>query len=1098
MAKVLNRVGHKSPTIGAGPRLLGERYKSFASMNKAVDAGLASVGEDYYYAAWEGDKSETGIGRLGWNATEGQYELTPQTLFEKQVGDTLEVDPETPNEFTGAALLAITPLAQAYSEFLKAGEPITGPLQVATSGDALELAGAGVTSLQLDNTLAGTGLSMTAGATNTQITARAGSTLSWGAGGVDDQLVLDAMGGLTLGGEDVLTAASSLAFSKLTGKPTTLSGYGITDAQPLNSKLSAIAALSASDGQFMVGNGTTWVPESGATVRTSLGLGTGDSPTFAGLTSTGDAAVGGNIISTGAIHKPVGTSALVLAGGSTPTSGAILELNGGTATNPYNMYFKTGATSRLTFDYAASNWHFQGHPIIGVSTLAVANTASFGAALSVGGDIIGTGTGTVLRNNTADGSDNRRTQLSGGGDASPTRGAYINLHGNEYSSQAGDLAILAGNAAQGRIRFFTDNAIERGQITKAGLLDWFGAAAFASTLSLAGNLVGTATNSLLRTDTSDGSDNKRFQISGGGTASYTRGALIGVMGNEYAGQAGDLALFAGNGADGRIRMFTGDGEERGQVTKAGLLDWFGAADFGGLVNVGADIALDGNSAAYPINVLGGKFRVDHRGFLQIGDASVAVTHEMHIRNDVNNYVGMGISNDYDGPSSQVAISFHSTSAGLSLGAASPSFTIAPEFANNAFVVADNIADALCIGSIAPDGLVKLFAGGVSANDVKVTLDPTGNLKSLYNSVAMGQLTALASAYRLQALGTADLQVFNASGDGLTIDDASGHALFSKKLWANQASILGGNVVTMLVGSDYNGNTLTNTVDKTGRMGVPHYLSAEEAMALITGVSTFTHNYVLIGGGTSSMNTATHLKFYTASNTTTTTGTEQWQMNSGGSLMGVNGSFIGRTVNTGSMTYGGSTSAPYGPALQMYGEGHASLANDIMHKVNNTPVFGFDYSEGIWDLFGNVLNNDRASDGSLQTFKRSGVQVGSIDVDETSTSYLTTSDYRLKQVHDYATNDNDAGLSALDIVQALRPVWMSFWQKPGQQVAGFLAHEVQALVPWAVKGEKDGIDAFGNPVWQSVDHSKLVPILTGAVQELTVRVEALETQLQQAA
>lgn len=53
--------------------------------------------------------------------------------------------------------------------------------------------------------------------------------------------------------------------------------------QAYDADLSAIAGLANTDGNIIVGNGTTWVAESGATARTSLGLGSGDSPTFAGL-----------------------------------------------------------------------------------------------------------------------------------------------------------------------------------------------------------------------------------------------------------------------------------------------------------------------------------------------------------------------------------------------------------------------------------------------------------------------------------------------------------------------------------------------------------------------------------------------------------------------------------------------------------------------------------------------------------------------------------------------------------------------------------------------------------------------------------------------
>lgn len=63
----------------------------------------------------------------------------------------------------------------------------------------------------------------------------------------------------------------AITFASLTSKPTTLAGYGITDGQPLDDDLTAIAALPHADGNVIVGSGTAWVAESGATARASLG-----------------------------------------------------------------------------------------------------------------------------------------------------------------------------------------------------------------------------------------------------------------------------------------------------------------------------------------------------------------------------------------------------------------------------------------------------------------------------------------------------------------------------------------------------------------------------------------------------------------------------------------------------------------------------------------------------------------------------------------------------------------------------------------------------------------------------------------------------------
>ena len=64
-----------------------------------------------------------------------------------------------------------------------------------------------------------------------------------------------------------------------------------TDVQAYDAELAAIAALATTDGNIIVGDGATWVAESGATARTSLGLGTGDSPTFTNLYTSGNIGV---------------------------------------------------------------------------------------------------------------------------------------------------------------------------------------------------------------------------------------------------------------------------------------------------------------------------------------------------------------------------------------------------------------------------------------------------------------------------------------------------------------------------------------------------------------------------------------------------------------------------------------------------------------------------------------------------------------------------------------------------------------------------------------------------------------------------------------
>ena len=122
-------------------------------------------------------------------------------------------------------------------------------------------------------------------------------------------------------------------------------------------------------------------------------------------------------------------------------------------------------------------------------------------------------------------------------------------------------------------------------------------------------------------------------------------------------------------------------------------------------------------------------------------------------------------------------------------------------------------------------------------------------------------------------------------------------------------------------------------------------------------------------------------------------------------------------------------------------------------------------------------------GVFISFFGSSAQVGSISTSGGSTTYSTSSDYRLKE--------NVAEMSgSVDRVKLMNPVNFNFIGE-SVTVDGFLAHEMQAIVPEAIVGEKDAVDDDGNPIYQGIDQSKLVPVLVAAIKELTARIEALE-------
>ena len=142
--------------------------------------------------------------------------------------------------------------------------------------------------------------------------------------------------------------------------------------------------------------------------------------------------------------------------------------------------------------------------------------------------------------------------------------------------------------------------------------------------------------------------------------------------------------------------------------------------------------------------------------------------------------------------------------------------------------------------------------------------------------------------------------------------------------------------------------------------------------------------------------------------------------------------------------------------------------------------------------------NRTNDGTIMQFRRAGTTVGTISVSTGATAYNTSSDYRLKE--------NIAPMiGALAKVAQLKPVIYK-WKADGSDGEGFIAHELAEVVPHAVNGDKDAVDADGNPVYQGIDTSFLVATLTAALQEtkalidtqaatinaLTARIVALET------
>jgi hypothetical protein len=149
------------------------------------------------------------------------------------------------------------------------------------------------------------------------------------------------------------------------------------------------------------------------------------------------------------------------------------------------------------------------------------------------------------------------------------------------------------------------------------------------------------------------------------------------------------------------------------------------------------------------------------------------------------------------------------------------------------------------------------------------------------------------------------------------------------------------------------------------------------------------------------------------------------------------------------------------------------------------------SQGSLNSVNTLVCKNTVAQGSGQSFaffaNSAGNKAGSIDHTGTTTvAYTTSSDYRMKE--------NIAPMTgALTAVLQLKPCTYT-WKEDGKAGQGFIAHELQEVVPDCVSGEKDAVDADGNPQYQGVDTSFLVATLTAAIQELKAELDEAKARI----
>ena len=261
------------------------------------------------------------------------------------------------------------------------------------------------------------------------------------------------------------------------------------------------------------------------------------------------------------------------------------------------------------------------------------------------------------------------------------------------------------------------------------------------------------------------------------------------------------------------------------------------------------------------------------------------------------------------------------------------------------------------------------------------------------------------------------------------------------IWNTAASGTAGNAITF---------TQAMTLDASGRLGIGTTspsapLNVYSASSADFDLSNSTAIHRITGSGTDLLIRADYGNTGASSTIQfSVDGTERARIDSSGNLL----------VGTTSIGYTSSNSTYYTPSAAYWINNHAT------GTASGTRYVGFGI--GINEI-GSITQNGT-----------------------TAVAYNTTSDYRLKE-------DVAPMTGALAKVAALKPVTYK-WKVDGSDGEGFIAHELQAVVPQCVTGEKDAVDAEGNPQYQGIDTSFLVATLTAALQEQQAIIEQLKADV----
>jgi len=724
-------------------------------------------------------------------------------------------------------------------------------------------------------------------------------------------------------------------------------------------------------------------------------------------------------------------------------------------------------------------------------TLSSAQAATFAGDVSVGGTLTLTG-GITLNGNTTIGDSSADTLT-----VNSTITSNLIFTDATYD-------IGASGATRPRDLFLSRNAVMGGTLGVTGLITASGGVSGALTGNVTGNLTGNVTG--------DVTGNISGNVTGGtisGTTATLTGALTGTTGT-FSG------LISGNGGaeigsnTAKVKFYsdsTYSGIYNGSSLTSDESYYFGNGDHfwysDGSVAMKLDSSIVGIGTSSPSTY---SFNNDAR--LVVANTSANSTITIASGTSSSGYLAFADgTTGTDRYSGQVQYNHSTNTMSFKTGGGVEAMTInsAQDLAvDGDTLYIDASADRVGINTSSPDSVLHLYKSG-SLAQLKIEANGVANPRlALYNNLT----------YASQITYTNDLQVYGNGGSNLhLVLDSSGYLGLGTNnptglmnLMADGATPFTGVSDVLLdikrgVTNTGSGNATAIRLGNNSNGFKISYGGAADHLQFIDGgnsaIMTLVNANNNVGIGTESPACRTHIRESTLSGFTPDNNTNLAVEENSTSLIEIAGTdsgilFSDATAWAGRIFYTHSTDQMAFATAQsnkMYLDSSGNLL--VGKTTTSAATAGASISSTGAATFVRdsdcLLLNRPSTTGTIAAFRQANTEVGTISVTASTTSYNTTSDYRLKE--------NVVGITdGITRIKSLKPSRFNFISNADQTVDGFVAHEVSDIVPEAITGEKDAVDDEGNPEYQGIDQSKLVPLLTAALQEAITKIETLETKV----